>query len=115
MRAKGFKAENAAIHYLINHGYDIIAQNFYTRFGELDIIAKKNRHLHIIEVKYLVKQHIHPAYKLTRPKKRRMIQCTQLFIDRHKLNHLYIQFDLITIINNRIEHLKHIFSLSDGW
>ena len=50
-RAKGNIAENRASDYLIERGFCIIERNFYSRFGEIDIIAKKENTLHFIEVK----------------------------------------------------------------
>ena len=50
-RAKGNLAENRASEFLLNSGFLIIERNFYSRFGEIDIIATKDRVLHFIEVK----------------------------------------------------------------
>jgi putative endonuclease len=32
-------------------GYEILAQNFYTRYGELDLVLKKNNKILVVEVK----------------------------------------------------------------
>jgi len=50
-RAKGDIAEKRAIAYLEACGYVIVDCNVYSRFGEIDIIARKNNILHFIEVK----------------------------------------------------------------
>ncbi len=50
-RAKGNIAEERACAYLLENGYYIVACNFYSRFGEIDIIAKKEDTLHFVEVK----------------------------------------------------------------
>ena len=113
MRSVGTYGESIATKYLINNGYKIITNNFYTRYGELDIIAIKQQYLHVIEVKLLKKQYIHSGYKLNYKKRRRMIQCTQLLLDQYKISGLYIQFDLIAITNNQVDHIKNIFTVSD--
>ena len=41
MRSIGNKGEDQACKYLINNGYTIKKQNYYTRFGELDINCSK--------------------------------------------------------------------------
>lgn len=47
----GKKGEDLAAEYLIANGYSIIDKNFHTRFGEIDIIAKKFETIYIIEVR----------------------------------------------------------------
>ena len=50
-RAKGNIAEERACQFLYERGYFVLEQNFYSRFGEIDIIATKDEVLHFIEVK----------------------------------------------------------------
>ncbi len=50
-RAKGNIAEEKACQFLYERGFSIIEQNFYSRFGEIDIIATKGEVLHFVEVK----------------------------------------------------------------
>ena len=53
MRSKGTYGESLAKQFLIECGFTIVKQNIFTRYGELDIIAKKGNRIHIIEVKLL--------------------------------------------------------------
>jgi len=50
-RAKGNIAEDKAVLFLEERGYFIAERNFYSRFGEIDIIATKDDVLHFVEVK----------------------------------------------------------------
>jgi len=50
-RAKGNIAEERAATFLIESGFGIVERNFYSRFGEIDIIASKDAVLHFVEVK----------------------------------------------------------------
>jgi len=50
-RAKGNIAEDKACEFLKEQGYFIAERNFYSRFGEIDIIATKDDVLHFVEVK----------------------------------------------------------------
>lgn len=43
--------ENIAKSFLMKHGFTIIESNYRTKYGELDIVAKKDRKLRIVEVK----------------------------------------------------------------
>ena len=54
MRSIGNYGERTAIQYLTSHSFHIIKQNFYTRFGELDIIAQKGTQLRDKKKYYLV-------------------------------------------------------------
>jgi len=48
----GRVAENAAAEYLEQHGHQIIAQNWRTKFCEIDIISARDQTIHFTEVKY---------------------------------------------------------------
>jgi len=51
-RRVGNEQETKVQEYLQTQGYEIVARNFYTKHGEIDIIAKKDGYLVFIEVKY---------------------------------------------------------------
>lgn len=99
---------------MINNGYIILKRNYYTRFGELDIIARNKHTIHIIEVKLLKKEFIPVSLKLNYTKRKRMIQCTQIFMDHADLKQYFYQFDLITIIGDQIKHFENVFTLTDA-
>ena len=42
-RETGAKAEAIACWFLKQQGYDVLEQNFYTKVGEIDIIAKEDQ------------------------------------------------------------------------
>lgn len=48
----GKLSEQLAAKYLITNGLTIIETNFHCRFGEIDIIAKNDKTLIFVEVKY---------------------------------------------------------------
>jgi putative endonuclease len=50
-RALGAHGEAAAVRHLEAAGYAIVARNYRTRHGELDIVAADDRHLVFCEVK----------------------------------------------------------------
>ncbi len=47
----GELGEDIACNYLIKHGYSILERNYTKKWGEIDIIAKKNEKLYFVEVK----------------------------------------------------------------
>lgn len=51
MRETGNKGEGYAAEYLKDNGYNILALNYSSRYGEVDIIASKDEYIVFIEVK----------------------------------------------------------------
>lgn len=51
LRLFGIQGENKAKIFLKDNGFKILATNFRSRFGEIDIIAQKDRTIYFIEVK----------------------------------------------------------------
>ncbi len=48
----GRQAEAAAAEYLQQGGYEIIEQNWRTRYCEIDLVARRRKSIYFIEVKY---------------------------------------------------------------
>ncbi len=47
----GLDGERRVANYLRNKGYTVIKQNYYSRFGEIDIIAENSEYILFVEVK----------------------------------------------------------------
>lgn len=47
----GQKGENIACRYYEQAGFKLIAKNYWTRWGELDLVFKKNKEILVVEVK----------------------------------------------------------------
>lgn len=50
-RQKGNLGEDLASLFLMKHGFEILERNYLKPWGEIDIVAKKNKTLHFVEVK----------------------------------------------------------------
>lgn len=50
-KALGNRGEDIAADYLVRHGYQIVARNWRTRAGELDIVARDGEWLVFVEVR----------------------------------------------------------------
>lgn len=48
----GGEAEEQAVKYLQQNGYEILSRNWRTKWCEIDIVAQKNGQLYFVEVKY---------------------------------------------------------------
>jgi len=102
---KGKLAEEKAVQFLKNQNFVIIDRNFYTRFGEIDIIAKKDGVLHFVEVKS--GENFNSIYNVTFKKVQRIIKTINIYLNRKGDNSPY-QIDVITINSNRVEYIKNI-------
>jgi Holliday junction resolvase-like predicted endonuclease len=71
--ATGRFFENKVRDYLKSQKHTIITSNFYSPFGEIDIITEKDSKIFFIEVKYLTKTNIiNPIRKIDSSKLRRI-------------------------------------------
>lgn len=104
-REKGKQYEQRACDYLVQRGFEIIECNFYSRFGEIDIIAKKEKTLHFVEVKG--GENFNPIYAITPKKIHKMIQTIRYYL---ALNHLDVDYclDGIIICGQRIEWIENL-------
>jgi putative endonuclease len=90
---KGKIGEDIASAYLVRRGYTIIDRNFRLKCGELDIVAKKDRLLHFIEVKSVLRnsegisEDWNPAQNVHRAKIIRMQKAIQIWLYRSGRGH----------------------------
>ena len=103
-RAKGNIAEQKAIEFLKKNNFKIIKTNFYTKFGEIDIIAFKNNVFHFIEVKS--GKSFEPIFNITPKKIQKIIKTAQLFMKKNSINSAFC-IDAI-IIKDDIEFIENI-------
>jgi len=96
MRAqkRGRWAERLTAMYLRLTGHRVLARNFRTKVGEVDLIVRRGDTLSFIEVK--ARQNITLAAEAISPHQRRRIQrAAELFLTRHPdLNSCDIRFDV---------------------
>jgi putative endonuclease len=101
----GKEAEEKACAYLEEEGYTILERNFYSKFGEIDIIALKESVLHFCEVKY--SKTYDPIVRITPAKMKKIIKTIHYYLLTHKNTYDY-QIDAILIVNEEIEIIKNI-------
>jgi putative endonuclease len=94
----GKRGEEAAKSYLIAHGFDICDANWRWGHKELDIVALKNKTLHIVEVKtrragFLVE----PQVSVGRHKQQNTVSAANAYVQRFGLTQ-DVQFDIITVV-----------------
>ncbi len=112
-RKFGNIGEKIAQKYLIEKGYKIIATNFYTKSGEIDIITKKKNEIIFVEVKTRTNYNYgRPSEAIDKNKKKHMKNTARIFLSLNNYSKYNIRFDAIeVIIKNgkcKITHLKQI-------
>lgn len=112
LRRIGNKAEDQAADYLKRQGYKIIERNYNLPCGEIDIIAKKNKTLVFVEVKYRKNSEDFggPAAAVNKAKQKKVINAALSYIKTKKPNYDGLMFDIIAVSGDKIEHIQNAFS-----
>lgn len=115
----GKEGESLAVSLLKKKGYKILEQNYRTKFGEIDIIAKEKNTLVFIEVKSRKTGGFgSPKYAVT-PKKIKKISMVALyFLKITNQSSVKARFDVVAISPGvkgpEIEIIKNAFDLAYG-
>lgn len=109
----GIQGEQLAVDFLLKQGYDIVERNYRFDKAEVDIIAKKESVLAIIEVKTRSTSDFGDPQDFVKPKQiQRLVKAVDEYVNEHGLE-LEVRFDIIAIITNGktfdIEHLENAF------
>lgn len=105
-RAKGNVAEERASEFLLDMDFLIIERNFYSRFGEIDIIAIKDEVLHLIEVKS-GDDYESAVQNITPKKLSKIIKTGYVYMKKSKLDILFV-YDAIIVTPNKISYIENI-------
>jgi putative endonuclease len=116
MKILGIKGENLAVTFLKEKGYRIIARNYKTYIGEIDIIAQDGNTMVFIEVKTRADELFgQPFEAVNRKKQHKMKNVALLYMKRHERN-FPVRFDVISIFyrengKKEIEHIMDAFEV----
>ena len=113
----GKKGESVAVRYLKKQGYKIIQQNYRSKAGEIDIIARERKTLVFVEVKTRRStSYGSPKWAVT-PKKQKAISMAALYyLKMTDQTHADARFDVVSILAQgdepRIELVRNAFDLA---
>ena len=113
----GIRGEEAAVEFLKAHGYMILARNFRTKIGEIDIIAKDKDTYCFVEVKSRRSERFGlPSQALKRAKQRHIARSALSFIKQKNLWDKKARFDVVCVQGaidgtQQIELIKNAFEL----
>ena len=98
-REVGKLGENIAKSFLKKEGYKIIEENFWCRYGEIDIIAKEEEYIVFIEVKLTTNNSfINPQEKVDYTKRKHLIKVARYYLSKHQ-KEFNFRFDVVAICN----------------
>ena len=114
----GARAEVLAQNYLRLKGYVIVAKNYRSRMGEIDIIAKDKETLVFVEVKARSSRRFgNPKWAVTPQKQKKLSILALEYLKTTGKKGVKARFDVVAIVNRKnqipdIELVKNAFELA---
>ncbi len=109
----GRLGEEFALHLLVSKGFKILATNWRFRKDEVDIIAKDDSFLVIVEVKTRSTNYFGEPYTAVNKKKQGfLIRAANAYIEKNNID-LECRFDIVSVVfaenKHQIEHIEDAF------
>lgn len=113
----GTLAEEQAVIFLKQNHYWILARNWYWQKAEIDIIARKDNVIHIVEVKARTSDDfILPEEAVNQKKRKLLIMAANEFVQNLD-EEVEVQFDIISILSENgkytLEYIDDAFESID--
>jgi putative endonuclease len=110
----GKKGEKLALQHLRLEGYEILETNWHSNHREVDIIARLDELLVIVEVKTRTTTRFgEPESFVNKKKQKHLIRCANHYLLKHRLD-LEVRFDIISVLidkeDARLHHIPGAFS-----
>ncbi|MCG8697703.1 MAG: YraN family protein [Bacteroidales bacterium] len=105
----GTEGEKLAMEFLVHEGYHILATNWRYKHKEIDIVAKHNETLIVVEVKTRNRYDDSEFDDLiTSSKQKFIVEAAEYYLEKHNLDN-ELRYDVIIVeINNNKHHINHI-------
>ncbi len=94
----GKKGEKIAADFLEKQGIKVIEFNYYTRYGEVDLIARDRGEIVFVEVKTRKsKKYGKPQEAITKTKQTNLIRTAQVYLQKNNLEESDWRIDVVAI------------------
>ncbi len=107
----GAIGEEAAEEFLKNKGYEILERNFQTKFGEIDIIAKKDGVWVFVEVKTKSGEEFGEPWEMVDGRKLEKVKrMAELYLMKKRLGEVACRIDVVGVwldIEGEVEKIEH--------
>jgi putative endonuclease len=111
-REIGRIGEDAANNYLKAKGYTILARNWSTKLGELDIIATDQEAIIFVEVRTTTSNQFGYGFQSVDFRKQQKVRRLALqYVQTKKLSGKLIRFDVISVLlgsDRKVQEINHI-------
>ena len=112
--------EDKAALLLTDNGYKILARNYRTKLGEVDIIAEDKDTICFIEVKARKDCRFgFPQEAISKAKQRQLTKSALMFLKEKNLLHKNARFDIVSIIysqdTSKLDLIKNAFELNENF
>ncbi|MBA2661687.1 MAG: YraN family protein [Bradymonadaceae bacterium] len=114
----GERGEQIAADYLEEQGWTIVARNYTTRFGEVDIIVQRDvirglgraQIIAFVEVKARRNtRHVSPGAAVTSKKRKKLSALARHYVKQNRLHGFICRFDVVTVdLGGELPRLCHI-------
>jgi putative endonuclease len=112
--------EDIAVRFLVKHGFEIILRNYRKKYGEIDIICRKDEKIHFVEVKtvsYFGVSHettdqYRPEDNIHEAKLERIGRTIETYLFEYESENDW-QFDAITILLNKNDKIARVRMIAD--
>lgn len=101
-KVTGEIGEQLACDFLLNKGFEILERNYKQLKTEVDIIAKHQNCLVIVEVKTRSSNFVNPENAVSKAKQKTLVEAAVLYQENHAIKS-EIRFDIIAIIKTKQE------------
>lgn len=117
-KKRGMIGEQTATDYLLQNGYEIIEKNYFSSYGELDIVAKIKDILVIVEVKARKSKGVATAKEaVTRSKQTKIIKTTAHYINKNGIK-MQTRFDVFEVYfqgnSENVTEINHMINAFTG-
>jgi len=106
---KGKDAENEALEFLTQKGYELLARNYRFGKGEIDLVVVKENTLVFVEVRSLQSADFGFPEQSISEKKKKLLQKTAENFIFEKNWQKNIRFDVVALLGKQIEHFEDAF------
>jgi putative endonuclease len=113
-RSSGTWGEEMALRYFLERGYELVERNYRTRYGELDLILRKNNTLVFVEVKLRRGSGFGgPLEAVTTRKQTTIRSLAEQYLSDRDLAFDTVRFDVVGILvegnEPRLQHVADAF------
>ncbi len=101
----GFYGQQAAKYYLLGKKFEILAENYFTRLGELDLVVRNDQGVRVVEVKTRTNRDRGEPYEAVHKYKLFSLQQSAYIFMQSKgwLGKVNFQIDVCSVIIDKIE------------